>query len=111
MDDAAAAVRGFEAERQAAVRVAVEDDAQPLEVGDGSGCRSGDAPDNRGIAEPVAGRQRIGGVQRRLIVGPDCRGDAACAQAGRALGQRRSSRITFCGASRSAVIRPRGRRR
>ena len=90
MDDAAAAVRGLQAEREAAPGVAVEGDAVALELGDGGRRRRGDAGGDGGIAEAVAGGQRVGGVQRRIVVLAHGGGDAALRPGrGGALGKRR----------------------
>ena len=89
MDDAAAGVRRLQAERQAAGRIADEHHAVALQLDDGGGRRRGDAAGDGGIAEAIAGRQRVGGVQGRPVVLAHRGGDAALGPGRRrALGQR-----------------------
>ena len=88
MDDAAAAVRCLQAKRQTAGRIAVEHHAVALELDDGGRRRRGDAAGDGRIAEAVAGRQGVGGVQGRPVVLAHGGGDAALGPGrGRTLGQ------------------------
>ena len=88
MDDAAAGVRRLQAERQAAGRIAVEHHAVALELDDGGRRRRGDAAGDGRIAEAVAGRQGVGGVQGRPVVLAHGGGDAALGPGrGRSFGQ------------------------
>ena len=88
MDDAAAGVRCLQAKRQAAGRIAVERHAVALELDDGRRRRRGDAAGDGRIAEAVAGRQGVGGVQGRPVVLAHGGGDAALGPGrGRSFGQ------------------------
>ena len=78
MDDAAAASarpRGRARSCPAASRS--KRDAEACEPRDRVGRRVGERADDRGIAEPGASRQRVGGVQRRRVVLAQRGGDAA----------------------------------
>ncbi len=77
MDDAMPAMRGFEAAFQAAVRGAVERDAVADQVFDRCRAAGNNALDHRRDAKPIAGRERIGDMQRDAVVGADASGDAA----------------------------------
>ena len=57
--------------------IAVEDDAVTLQLDDGGRRRRSDAAGDGGIAQPVAGRQRVGGMQGRPVVLAHGGGDAA----------------------------------
>ncbi len=90
MHDTAPAMRGFEAQREAAIGAAIEGDAVPHQRRDGRRRRCGDALDHRGVAEPVPGRHCVGGVQQRLVVIAQRGGDAALGEgAGDAGAERR----------------------
>src|SRR5260221_1555764 len=68
MNDAAAAMRGLETEGQPALRIAIEDDAAPLQLGDRRRGRRRDARGDRRVGESVAGGDRVGGMQCGCIV-------------------------------------------
>ena len=92
MYDAAAPMRGLEAERQRARRVAIECGAEFDEAGDGFGRLVEDSFGGGGIAKPVPGGQRIGDMQHRGVVGPDGSCDAALRPGARGLLAERGGR-------------------
>ena len=92
MGDARAAVRGFQAEREAAVRHAVEADAKAGEIFDRLRGHSDEAIDDRRVAEPVARSHRVEGVQRRTVIRPERRRHSALRPERRALGAERDLR-------------------
>ena len=77
MGDPPPAVGGLEAEREAAVSPAVETDAKSRELLDRRGRGLGEALDDRVVAEPVACGDRVGGMERRRVVRPQRRRQAA----------------------------------
>src|SRR5271169_4692234 len=86
MDDPPPGVRGLQAERQSAAGLAVEIDPEKGECFDRSGSLSREAPDHIGIAETVAGSERVRGVQVRSVVDADRSGEAALRPKCRTLG-------------------------
>ena len=89
VQDPADAVRRFEPERRLAVRVAIEPRAPVDQLAHVARAFLDEHAHGRFVAQPVAGADRVGGVQRRAVVGADRRRDAALRVAGVALGRRR----------------------
>src|SRR5215470_1043992 len=69
MNDAPSRMRGFEAKRQFALAVAIERNAAPNQILDGSRCCCEYRPCGRLVAKAVAGFQRIGKMQFDVIAG------------------------------------------
>jgi hypothetical protein len=83
-------MRGLETEGQSALHIAIEDDAAPLELGDRRRGRRRDARGDRRVGEPIAGGERVGGMQcGRIVLAQRGRDTALCPGAGSALGERR----------------------
>ncbi len=61
-------MRGLETEGQPALRIAIEDDAAPLQLGDRRRGGRRDARGDRRVGESVAGCERVGGMQCGRIV-------------------------------------------
>ena len=78
MDDTAARMRRLQAELQRAGGVAVEaGSAASTRSAIAAGASREDAGGSGGVTETVAGGERVGDVQRGLVVGSDAGGDAA----------------------------------
>ncbi len=77
MRDPTPAVGGLEAEREAAVSRAVESDAQSRKLLNRRGRRLGEALDDRDVAEAVASGDRVSRMERRRVVRPQRRSQAA----------------------------------
>ena len=92
MSDPPPAVGGLEAEREAAVSRAVETDAESRELFDRRGRGLSQALDDRAVAEPVAGGDRVGRMERRRVVRPQRRRQAALRPKRRALRAKRPLR-------------------
>ena len=77
MNDPPARMRGFEAKNKFAFAVAIERHAAPDQFADR--CRRGfeDRPRDKLVAKAVAGLERIGEMQRKIVVRPKARGDPA----------------------------------
>ena len=95
MDDAAAAVRGLQAQRErpAGSRSKTTPSRSSQTMAAGAAC--GDATGDRRIAEPVAGRERVGGMQGGRSSAPMAAAMPPWAQAARRPAKRRpASRMT-----------------
>ena len=90
MHDARSSMRGLEPERKAAIVGAVEAHAEPREPQDRGGRGAGEFVDDRGVAEAVAGGERVGGVQSRAVARAHRGGQTALRPEGRALGAERT---------------------
>jgi hypothetical protein len=66
-------VRGFEAEREGAVRFTVEANAEACELFDCPRSGAGETIDNGFVADPIACGYRVGAMQRGHIVRPERR--------------------------------------
>ena len=82
-DDAPPAVRGLQSEPEPAVRAAVETRAEPRQRLDRLGGGCGNVTDDGGIAQPVAGGERVGAMQVRPVVGAEACRNAALGQPAR----------------------------
>ena len=76
VQDPRPAVCGLEAEREAPIGPAIERRAQRYQLPDALGPFAREDADRLGVREPVARRQRIGGVQGRAVSGAEGRRDA-----------------------------------
>lgn len=85
MDDAAAIMGCLQAEREVSCGIPVETHAGLLQRGDRRRRLGDDAGGNDRIAEPVAGRKRIGKMQCRAVVGAHAGGDATLRPGARCL--------------------------
>ncbi len=77
VDDAAVGVGGFETQGQIAVGIQIERDAVVAQCLDRGRAGGGDAGNGVGIAQTVAGGQRVDGVGLGAVIGADGGGDAA----------------------------------
>jgi hypothetical protein len=77
MKDTSATVRSLETDVEGAAGIAIEDDTVAKERGDGIVSGAGNAFDCAPIAQTVARRDRIGGVEGRRVIVPECGGDTA----------------------------------
>ena len=74
---AAGAVRSLHRQRWRSIRFEVEAGAPRHQLADVGRPLANQDVDRLGIAQAVAGGECVGGVERRRIIGADCRGDAA----------------------------------
>ena len=77
MDDAVAAMAGFEAEADRALRRAVEAGAEGRKFVDQGRRRLDDAAGDNRVAKAVAGGERVGQMQFGAVIGADRRSQAA----------------------------------
>jgi hypothetical protein len=77
MNDPPARMRGFEAKSKFALAVAIERHAAPDQFVDRGRRGFEDRARGRLVAKAVAGVERIGEMQRKIVVRPKARGDPA----------------------------------
>ena len=77
MNDPPARMRGFEAKRKFALAVAIERHAAPDQFVDRGRRGFEDRARDKLVAKAVAGVERIGEMQRKIVVRPKARGDPA----------------------------------
>ncbi len=75
--DAAPRMCGFQTQAKRTRRVVIEAHTVPEQRFDGGRRRRRDPPRDLDITQYAARRERIGEMQFRVVVRPDCRGDAA----------------------------------
>ena len=88
VEDPRAAMRPFEAHPQRSVRPSVEHRTQGDQLADSLRSLRGEDAHRLGIGEPVARRERVGGVECRTVSGAEGRGDPTLRPRARAVGER-----------------------
>jgi hypothetical protein len=77
MDDAAATVRRLEPKKGSSVRPAIEPDAVARQIVDRLCAGAHNPLGETGVAESIAGAERVGEMQRRIVIAAQARRDAA----------------------------------